>query len=403
MADRITRTTHQSFFSRVTNSFFGILIGLVLVPGSVLLMSWNEYRTVHRARGLLEAEGVVAEVADPLEIIGDLNGRLVHLTGKVTSEETLTDGEFSIARQALRLERQTEMFQWVEHEESRTRDRLGGSRETVKTYEYRREWRSGRENSSSFEEPAGHENPQPRYSSKSLTTVQAKLGAFRFRPELVNHINSWQAIALDQATVLEGLDPSVRGHFRFDGERLYYSAVLPASNEPQVGDMRISFRLVAPTVVSVLSKQHQQSLEPFETSNGETVESVQLGVISATGMFDSLRRQNIFIARIIRVVGWFLACMGCGMIIAPLKTFASIIPLFGRLVGVATFGIAFILGSVVTLLTIAIAWIAVRPVFGVTLIVVAIGGVYFLSRWSRRSAKSLATAPLAGPPPLPTN
>ncbi len=403
MADRITRTTHQSYFSRLTNSFFGILIGLVLVPGSVILMSWNEYRTVHRARGLIEAEGVVAEVADPLEIIDEQEGRLVHLTGKVTSEETLTDVEFSIMRQALRLERHTEMYQWVEHEESRTRDRLGGGRETVKTYEYRREWRAGRENSSSFEEPTGHENPQPRYSSKSLTTDQAKLGAFRFRPELVNYIDSWQDIALDQTTVLEGLDPSARDHFRFEGDRLYYSAVLPASNQPQIGDMRIKFRVVEPTVVSVLSKQHEQSLEPFETSNSETIESVQVGVISATGMFDSLRRQNIFIARIIRVVGWFLACMGCGMIIAPLKTFASIIPLFGRLVGVATFGIAFVLGSVVTLMTIAVAWIAVRPIFGVTLIVFAIGGIYLLSRWSRRSSKSLATTPLTVPPPLPTN
>ncbi len=39
-----------------------------MVPGSVALVSWNEYRTVHRSRGLAEAEKVVVEAADPFEV-----------------------------------------------------------------------------------------------------------------------------------------------------------------------------------------------------------------------------------------------------------------------------------------------------------------------------------------------
>ncbi len=405
MVDVVTRTTHQGFFSRLMSSFVGILIGLVMIPGSVALISWNEYRTIHRTQGLLEAESVVAEVPDPLEISSTLNERLIHTTGNATTDELLSDSEFAIARQALRLQRNVEMYQWVEHEESRTRDKVGGGRETVKTYEYRREWREGRENSSSFQEPSGHENPQPRFSSQSLVSDRAKLGAFQLRQDLVTQINTWKDLPAD-LTALEKLDEAARQPFRTDGPTLYYSSTTAAAeSSPQIGDLRISFRIVEPTVVSVLSKQRDQTLEPFKTKNGETVEALQVGSVSAPEMFEDLRRQNNFLAMLLRGVGWLLACIGFGLIVAPVKTIASIVPFFGRLVGVATGAIAFVLGSVVALMTIAVAWIAVRPLYGIGLTLFAALGIYFLFRWSRRDkpnsvVNSQPPSPSV-PPPLP--
>jgi hypothetical protein len=136
MVDQITRTVRQGFFSRLANSFVGILFGLLLVPGSVLLIGWNEYRTVHRSRGLAEAEGAVTGVADPFEISQTQNDKLVHVIGTATTEEKLSDAEFGISQTVLRLERKVEMYQWVEHKEKKTRDKIGGGRETITTYSY---------------------------------------------------------------------------------------------------------------------------------------------------------------------------------------------------------------------------------------------------------------------------
>ena len=88
----------------------------------MLLISWNEYRTIHRTRGLLEAEQVVEEVQDAMEIVPEQNGKLVHLTGQATTQETLKDKDFAVSRLALRLNRQVEMYQWVERK-SRIRAR----------------------------------------------------------------------------------------------------------------------------------------------------------------------------------------------------------------------------------------------------------------------------------------
>ena len=50
-----------------------------LVPGSVALLSWNEYRTIHRTKGLNEGAELVETVADPDTALPDLSGKLVHV------------------------------------------------------------------------------------------------------------------------------------------------------------------------------------------------------------------------------------------------------------------------------------------------------------------------------------
>ncbi len=383
MADQFYRTSHQGYFSRLANSVFGVFLGLVLVPGSVLLISWNEYRTVHRARGLIEAEKVVVEVRDPLEILPSLDQRLVHVSGTATTEETLTDSDFSIDRVALRLERQVEMFQWIEHRESKTRDKIGGGRETITTYEYRKEWKSDRVQSERFEEKVGHSNPQPSFASLSLVAEHATLGAFEFRPQLVRTIHAWKDLQLDLEKLLTKFDNASKKQFKIEGERLYYGTSNLNPDEPKIGDLKIRFRVVEPSVISLLSKQSGQKLEPFRTINGEFVELVREGEVSAALMFDSLRRENTFMGWILRCVGWVMSCIGFSLIAGPLKGLANVFPPLAGLVGLAAAAVAVLLGSIVSLVTIGLAWIAVRPTIGISLFVLAGVGIYFLLRRKR--------------------
>lgn len=393
MVDQVFRTTQQGFFSRVGNSILGVVVGLVLVPASVCLICWNEYRTVHRSKGLMEAEKVVVEVPDPFEISKSLDQCLVHFTGKATTEETLADDEFSLSRQALRIERQVEMYQWVEHEESKTRDKLGGGRETITTYTYELAWKPDRVESQRFEKKDGHTNPQPRYSSRSLVAQRATIGAFVFRPQLISTIQAWQGIQLEKETLLNSISESTRKHFAIQGDRLAYSEDGSLSSEPKMGDLRIQFRVVEPLVVSLLSKQNGERLDPYRTSNGETIEDVQVGEISAHGMFDSLRLENSIMGWIWRGVGWLLSCIGFALATGPLKAVAKIIPFMGSIVGAATLALAFLLGTIVSLVTVAMAWIAVRPIVGVSLLVIAALGLYLLLR--RKRSPELPMAVLA--------
>ncbi len=402
MADRITRTLHQGFFSRLANSFFGILVGIVMIPGSVLLVSWNEYRTVHRSRGLAEAEKAVVKVADAFEIDPAQNNQLVHLSGTATTEESLSDPEFGVELKALRLQRSVEMFQWVEHKETKTRDKIGGGKETITTYTYDRRWHDGRANSDSFEERNGHENPALRFAAHSAVTNHATLGAYHLQSSLVeSKMTSWKDIPWDLNTVLAKFDEPMKAHFKNENGRLYYSAGLPMASEPQVGDLRIQFRAVEPTEVSVLSKQTDSELTPFKTSNGESIEHLMIGKVSAEEMFISLKAQNTMLAWLLRIGGWILSIVGFSLITSPLKTLAAIIPPIGRLVGTMSFIVAFLLGTIVTLISVAVAWIAVRPVFGIALLLVAGGAIYLLTRRTKSTAVSTEPFAVSGPPSIP--
>ncbi len=404
MVDQITRTVRQVFFSRMAKSFVGILIGLAMVPGSVCLVSWNEYRTVHRTQGLAEAEQQTVEVVDPFEIDPAHNGKLVHVSGKATTEETLQDTEFAIAQKALRLQRTVKMFQWVEHKESKTRDKLGGGRETVITFRYDRQWRDGRENSDSFKERAGHENPPLRYTPQDRTTQQATLGSYHLSSDIIERkMSAWNEVAVDQAKALENFDEADKQHFKIDRSRLYYSAALPIDNEPHVGDLRIIFRAVGPTEVSLLSKQSGAELSAFKTGNGESIEHLMLGKVNTVEMFNSLKLENTMMAWLLRIAGWVLSIVGFSLITGPLKALAGIIPPLGRFVGTMTFMVAFLLGTIITLISIAVAWIAVRPLLGIVLLALAAGAIYLLTRWSKPNARqaALSSSPPPIPPPLP--
>jgi hypothetical protein len=142
----------------------------------------------------------------------------------------------------------------------------------------------------------------------------------------------------------------------------------------------------------VLSKQQGEELVPYKTSNGETIQHLMLGNVTAAAMFDSLKLENTMIAWLCRIGGWVLACVGFSLIVGPLKAVANIIPIFGSIVGTVTFFAAVLLGSIVSLVTIAIAWIAVRPLFAIGLLALAAGAIYLLSRRGKRASGGLESS-----------
>jgi uncharacterized membrane protein YqjE len=78
------------------------------------------------------------------------------------------------------------------------------------------------------------------------------------------------------------------------------------------------------------------------------------------------------------------------------------VPLFGSLLGVGVGLFAFLVSAVLALITIAISWITVRPILGITLLVLAGGAAFWLIKKSRqKKAQGMAATPAFVPPPPP--
>ncbi|MGE9268261.1 MAG: TMEM43 family protein, partial [Verrucomicrobiales bacterium] len=156
MSDSFTQTTSTGWFSRIGNSFKGILVGIIAILVSFVLLWWNEGRAVETRKTLDEgAKDYTVASADKVDPA--LENKLVYLSGEAKGEETLRDPDFQIAAQALVLRREVEMYQWTEQSKTTTEKKLGGSEEKTTTYSYETAWKSGHVDSTKFKKPAGHE------------------------------------------------------------------------------------------------------------------------------------------------------------------------------------------------------------------------------------------------------
>ena len=142
------------------------------------LLWWNEGRAIQTARALQEGErtviGVAAGPVDPAN-----EGKLVHVMGRATIDETLKDAMFGVSANAIKLRRTVQMYQWTEKSSSQKQKNLGGSETTETTYTYEPSWSEKPVDSASFKQRSGHENPPMPFLSAELAAGDVRLGAFR--------------------------------------------------------------------------------------------------------------------------------------------------------------------------------------------------------------------------------
>ena len=367
------------YFRRVKNSFGAMVVGLLMVPGAILLHGWNEYRTVHRTRGLAEAARIVESIPDVNKVSEELNEKLVHLTGTAETDDILADTEFFVSENAIRLARRVEMYQWEEKKETSR-----GDSDKPPRYSYAKEWNDSRIDSSQFHDANGHVNPPMAYQSEIQTAAHVHVGAYELNESLKNSMNDWSAIDIPKEAILENLAEEKRENYVFDSGRLYIGQEKPTPSQPEVGDLRIWFEVVRPAAVSIVAQLKGDTFATYRTSNGEQIERLYMGTLSSAEVMERLVTENTVIAWVLRLVGLVLSVIGFAMILRPLSAFASFVPFLGELTGGIMFVVAVLLGVIVSLTTISIAWIAVRPLLGISLLVVVALACFAIYRIRKR-------------------
>ncbi len=378
MADHFTETTHQGFGSRLANSFAGLVIGPLLVIGAIVLLWWNEGRAVQAIVGLKDAAGQVveAEAAGPSPANAN---KLVHVAGPATAQAPITDSDVGITFTGqVALARTAEMYQWKETKKEETKEELGGGTTTTTTYDYSHEWSDDPINSSEFRYPDGHQNPAMPFRSKRFAAADAKLGGWRL-----------DAGTLDRIALSEALAPSAPAGWTMSGDNYYRGD--PAS--PKVGDMRVRYvGLPSGTTISILALQSGDGFAVFTAKNGYQLELAELGDHSAAELIEHKRKSEAILTWILRGVGTLVMFVGFAVFLAPLSTLASAIPLLGGMVRGAVGLVALALAIPLSLLVIAFAWLAYRPLIGGALILLAAAVAYGLWRWRTSRAPAPASA-----------
>ena len=387
--DKFTETSYTSYGQNIGNSFKGIFVGLILLIGSIILLWWNEGRSVAQATALEEMQKNIVTLPDT-RYDAKNDGKAVLLQGSVKPLSELVDPEFAVKSDGLILHKNVSMYQWKENTESKSQDKLGGGTETVTTYTYVKEWSSFSNNSADFKHPEGHQNPLMTRHGETFTT-DAQLGDFHLEKYVVSQISTSLpynglagmpdnlGVAKNYKTFLYlGLDPK----------------------QPNIGDIKITYTYAPAGVYTFAAKQISKALAPYTTENGKEFIFARQGRVSAQTIFKEELDANSLLTWILRGVGLFLMFISFTLILGPLATFAKVIPMLGSLVGSVT-GIAaavltLLLGSVI----IALAWFSARPLMSLSIILVGVGIAFALGKIGKKkeSITSQTTPPPSSPP-----
>lgn len=301
----------------------------------------------------------------PERVVPANEGKLLHTCGNLSTSQTITDPDFQVTcSNSVRLQREVEMFQWVESKSSKKERKLGGSEVTVSQYSYHKEWRSRPISSSSFKE-SGHDNPASfAVEDKYFAVTDAKLGAFTLTEAVLSNMDSW-------------LHYDLPATYRPPHPYLLYTEQTPNSlpviykgknpQSPQVGDLRITYNCISCVAneYSVLAKQTGSSLSDYiAKSGGQSLTTVQIGRHTPEAMLTQMEGWMNLLTWIFRIVSWMLMFAGLAAIFRPIVMLADTVPFLGDLVGLGTGIFAFTLGTAFTLVVTALGWIVARPLLG---------------------------------------
>ena len=134
--------------------------------------------------------------------------------------------------------------------------------------------------------------------------------------------------------------------------------------------------------MSLVAAQTGTSFSPFVTKRGGSLCLLRGGSHTADELFSLAERDNVVITWLVRLAGFLAMFLGLRMVSAPLEVVLDRVPCIGRfardLMAGATGMVACLVAATLSLLTIAIAWLAYRPLLTFTLLAVVGSLVYVM-------------------------
>ena len=366
MGDNYTEYEHTGFLGNMGNSFGNMLFGFVLFLASFVVLWWNEGRAVDR---YLTLETGQKNLVKTTKFEAKNDGKLVFVTGMTDVKTPAIDADFNVQNnKALKIYRRVEMYQWDESKSTRKQKNLGGSTTKKTTYSYDKVWSTRHIDSNSFNQKYRdkYKNPSTKSPSKSYYAKGAKVKGYSLNSKQIELLDDLKNMQVPKTVKFPA---KMANKAKNNGSFIFISRSGNSSiSNPQVGDYKISFQYLPAQNISVIGEQSDGGFTEYTTKTGDLLE-VRAGKMKAEKIFQQASSENETLTWILRGVGVLAMTFGLAMCASPLQALFNIIPFFGSMVGAITGLFALIVALALSSITIAIAWMAHRPMLSI-----AVGG-----------------------------
>lgn len=267
--------------------------GVLLMLGA-LLASTTERSVVAYRAALHRNGGPVVDLGHALDARSGLDGRMVRVVGTPRVVEAPYDADFNQQAPTPVLTRHVQMFQW---RELRLGDRA--------TYEL--DWAMTPQDSSRFQQPAGHRNPGAfPIAGAQFPAGRVMLGPYVLDAALLRALPGTEPVLADTRALPSNLAATF----------VAYAGALVTSDHPgapALGDLRVSWTAIPSQEVTVLAQLAGNRLVPAPHAGDEAGYEVNVGDSSVLEMRPDLAAAPS-LSWVRRLLALLLAAAGTGLI-----------------------------------------------------------------------------------------
>ncbi|XP_048005244.1 transmembrane protein 43 homolog [Leguminivora glycinivorella] len=252
------------------------LLSLVLFAGVTYFLLWAESHTIQSSLMLEElvssAESIDVHTANDA---ARYEGRVVHVIGPLRVLEPISEPDYNIQVQAVKLRKRVQMYQWIEEATEQDNFLSEPAEESQKTYWYHKDWRDFVVDSNLFYIRPGHQNPtsMPLFSETHIAE-NVKIGWLSLGVDVKRKVNDYYEIWSDSRP--DRGDIKLHSGFYYHGESALHH---------EVGDLRVHFSYAGReddiyTAVGIVENGVLQSYSPAGFPTADPISVLRKGSFS---------------------------------------------------------------------------------------------------------------------------
>ncbi|XP_053601857.1 transmembrane protein 43 homolog [Plodia interpunctella] len=336
-------------------------LSLVLFSGVTYFLLWAESQTI-QSNLILDELVSAAESIDVHngDVAARYEGRIVHILGPLRILEPISEPDYNIQVQAVKLRKRVQMYQWIEEAQDQENFLSEPADESHKTYWYHKDWRDYIVDSSLFYIRPGHHNPtsMPIFSETHIAD-NVKIGFLYLGIDVKRKVNDYYEIWSDSRP--ERSDIKLHSGFYYHGE---------SALEHDIGDLRIHFSYAGReddiyTAVGLVEGGTLQAYTSPAFPGADPLALLRKGSYSLRQLHDLERRDANLHTWKYRMLG-FVQVFASAMTLHPdwITLFLQCSWISSSLRRCTRLWVNFILSFSYTLFIISIPWLIHKPTFG---------------------------------------
>lgn len=373
-----TETTNKSYFSRIWDSIKWIFIWFILIIISIWLLWWNEWRTIKVSQWLAEWKEITVNWnISPID--KNLEWKLVYINWKADTNEILTDEIFSISKNAIKLIRKVEMYQWKENKKTTKKDNLWWSETTTNTYTYEKEWSINKISSSNFKE-SWHNNPTDwPFKENIIIAKKVKVWDIQLSWSFINQLDKKNNVFINDNDLKSFIKNNNITNAKNENGIIYiWNWTI---NNPSVWDIKISFSIVSPSEVSVIWLQKWESLVSYNTKTDTQINLIEYWNIWMEEMYSNAEQNNKYLAWLFRILWLAWMFIWFKLLFWVIVIAWKIVPFLSSILSVWTWIVSFILTLIFWWWIIIISWLFYRPILSLSILIIITLVIFLIKKY----------------------